>query len=189
MAFAIDGHRAIVTLDSSALRINYTNVGGCCFPGVRSETLPLAEVLSAQKLPSTTVKWLWHPFAERTHRFVVYTFQRSARRPFNWHPRCLIFSTPAERVAMQWTALVNAAAAAQPRRPRHLLVLVNPFGGRRRGPQLYRRIVAPVFEKAGVKTDVRTTQFGGHARDLVLGELMASVMPCPVWSASTFTYY
>jgi len=137
----------------------------------------ISEILSAQALPCVTSKWLWHPFAEKTYRFSLFTFQRSARSPTSWHPRSVTLSTPTERVALHWSATINAAAAAQRRRPRHLLVLINPFGGKRRGPQLYARVVAPVFEKAGIKTTVCTTQFGGHAtdylRDMPLTELAA----------------
>lgn len=139
-----------------------------CIPTQRTETIRLSEVLSAQPLPPVITKWLWHPFAETTHRLAIYTFRRSPRSPTHWIPRCIILSTPAEGIAQQWAATINAAAAAQLRRPRHLLVLINPFGGKRKAEEVYTRHVAPVFERAGIKTVVKRTQFGGHARSLLL---------------------
>lgn len=168
--FAVDGHRAAVSLTSTELRINYSPARGCCMcvPTQGTETICLSEVLSAQPLPPVITKWLWHPFAETTHRLAIYTFRRSPRSPTHWIPRCIILSTPAEGIAQQWAATINTAAAAQLRRPRHLLVLINPFGGKRQAEDVYNRHVAPVFERAGIKTVVRRTQFGGHARSLLL---------------------
>jgi hypothetical protein len=48
-----------------------------------------------------------------------------------------------------WAQAVNAAVAAQPRRPRRLLVIVNPYGGARQARALYQSVVRPVFAKAG----------------------------------------
>lgn len=67
--------------------------------------------------------------------------------------------------------MVNAAAAAQIVRPRNVLVLINPFGGKRQSQQLYDNIVAPVFEKAGIKAVVHRTKYAGHAKSLILGKL------------------
>lgn len=45
---------------------------------------------------------------------------------------------------------MNAAVAQQARRPRHLLVIVNPYGGSKRARALCQSVVRPVFDKAGV---------------------------------------
>lgn len=39
-------------------------------------------------------------------------------------------------------------------RPKHLLVYINPFGGKRRGKRVYEQKVAPLFAQAGVSTHV-----------------------------------
>lgn len=38
-------------------------------------------------------------------------------------------------------------------RPRHLLVFINPFGGKRRAPKVFEKVL-PYFELAGITTDV-----------------------------------
>ena len=125
-------------------------------------------MLSAEPLPPVITKWLWHPFSETTYRLAISTFRRSPRSPTHWIPRSIILSTPAEGIAQQWAASINGIVASQLRRPRNLLVLINPIGGKRKGVDVYNRDVAPVFERAGIKCSVKRTQFSGHARSLLL---------------------
>lgn len=39
-------------------------------------------------------------------------------------------------------------------RPKHLLVYINPYGGKQRGKQIYDQKVAPIFSQASISTDV-----------------------------------
>lgn len=54
-----------------------------------------------------------------------------------------------------------------PRRPRRLLVFVNPFGGARRGCSIWETVVRPVFASAGISVHAVQTQHGGHARAML----------------------
>ena len=40
------------------------------------------------------------------------------------------------------------------KRPKNLLVFVNPYGGKREGPSIYHDKIAPLFELANIKTEV-----------------------------------
>ncbi|CAM6086943.1 unnamed protein product [Calypogeia fissa] len=51
-------------------------------------------------------------------------------------------------------------------RPKRLLVLVNPFGGKCRGGKVYQEEVEPMFRMAGIQIMMRETQFQSHAKDL-----------------------
>lgn len=167
--FAVDGHRASITLTSDGLQVDYALSTKCCFiPSQRSEFLPYNEILSAHVLVPVVTRWLWRPVPEATFRFALYTFKRSARSPTHWFPRCLIISTTREGIARSWTAAINAAVATKLQRPHHLLVFINPYGGRRRALSVYQRQVAPVFEKAGIKCTVERTQFQGHAKAFIM---------------------
>lgn len=53
-------------------------------------------------------------------------------------------------------------------RPKSLLMFVNPFGGRRQGLKIYKEIVKPLLEIAGVAVDLTITQRANHARDFLL---------------------
>ncbi len=57
--------------------------------------------------------------------------------------------------------------ASEFNRPRSLLVFVNPIGGKRQGLPIYRDKVAPIFDLAGIVTEVVTTVRQNHARDML----------------------
>lgn len=44
-------------------------------------------------------------------------------------------------------------------------MFINPFGGKRKGPQIYREKVEPLFKLAGIEVDVVLTERANHARD------------------------
>ncbi|EEC11624.1 ceramide kinase, putative, partial [Ixodes scapularis] len=48
-------------------------------------------------------------------------------------------------------------------RPRRLLVLVNPFGGRKRAPRIYQRKVAPIFQLAGIAVQLVSNETEHYA--------------------------
>ncbi|XP_045073941.1 ceramide kinase-like isoform X2 [Coregonus clupeaformis] len=48
-------------------------------------------------------------------------------------------------------------------RPKHLLVYINPYGGKQQGKRIYEQKVAPLF--ASISTDVIVTEHANHARD------------------------
>lgn len=39
-------------------------------------------------------------------------------------------------------------------RPKHLLVYINPYGGKHHGKRIYEQKVAPIFSRASISTDV-----------------------------------
>lgn len=43
---------------------------------------------------------------------------------------------------------------AGPLRPHRLLVFINPFGGKKKGREIYHSLVAPLFELAGISSHV-----------------------------------
>ncbi|MBZ3889282.1 Ceramide kinase [Sciurus carolinensis] len=50
-------------------------------------------------------------------------------------------------------------------RPKHLLVFINPFGGKGRGKRIYERKVAPLFLLASVTTEVIVTERANQAKE------------------------
>ncbi|KAK6177295.1 hypothetical protein SNE40_015422 [Patella caerulea] len=53
-------------------------------------------------------------------------------------------------------------------RPKRLLVFINPIGGKKRANKIYSEKVAPVFDIAGIYTEVIVTKRQYHARDVLL---------------------
>jgi hypothetical protein len=168
--FSVDGHRALVTFDpENGLIVRYTNRRGCLATCAEREAFRVEEILSAEILPPRNDKFLWKAFKQRTFRMAIYTFRRAYDSPSHWYPRRIVLSTPTVGLVELWAAAMSQAIRlAGPRRPRRLLVLVNPFGGKRQAMKLYSHVVGPVFHRAAIDVDVRETQFGGHARALLL---------------------
>jgi diacylglycerol kinase family enzyme len=52
-------------------------------------------------------------------------------------------------------------------RPRALLVFVNPIAGRGKAVKLYNDKVAPLFDLAGICTDVILTERRHHAKEMI----------------------
>jgi hypothetical protein len=53
-------------------------------------------------------------------------------------------------------------------RPKKLKVFVNPGCGKNKGKQIYENEVAPIFDLAGIETDVVVTKRGGEARETLM---------------------
>ena len=53
-------------------------------------------------------------------------------------------------------------------RPKKLLVFINPAGGKKNAPEVYRKAVAPYFDLAGLTVDVVLTTRANHARDMIM---------------------
>ncbi|XP_073475814.1 ceramide kinase isoform X4 [Aquarana catesbeiana] len=65
---------------------------------------------------------------------------------------------------MQWKHMCKPHAFTACR-PKHLLVYINPYGGKKKGRQIYEKKVAPLFSLASITTDVIVTEYANHARD------------------------
>lgn len=52
-------------------------------------------------------------------------------------------------------------------RPKRLMVFVNPFGGKKKGLQIYEQVVKPLFVIAGTELDLTVTQRANHARNIL----------------------
>ena len=53
-----------------------------------------------------------------------------------------------------WSTTITDIVSGLPKKPRHLLVFINPFGGKGRGKQLWEEKIADVFKIAGISCKV-----------------------------------
>ncbi|GAQ89220.1 Ceramide kinase [Klebsormidium nitens] len=98
-------------------------------------------------------------------QFIVHTF-RKMKDSSVWEPRQRVFGHAEVEVCNAWVTKIQAALSADVKRPKSLLVLVNPFGGKRQAVQTWERI-APLFALAGAKCEVVKTKSVGHAFNLM----------------------
>ncbi|KAL5111453.1 Ceramide kinase [Taenia crassiceps] len=57
-----------------------------------------------------------------------------------------------------------------PRRPRSLLVFINPYGGKKHAETIFYSTVRPIFELAGIDAKVIVTTHQGHCQNFMLKE-------------------
>ena len=53
-----------------------------------------------------------------------------------------------------------------PIKRRKILIVVNPFGGRKKAPSIYKEKVQPILAKTHIDADVIATQHAGHASEI-----------------------
>lgn len=60
-------------------------------------------------------------------------------------------------------------------RPKHILVFINPFGGKGQAQNIFNSSVEPLFRAAGVRYTVVVTERANHARDLLRSDPLDDV--------------
>ena len=133
--------------------------------------MPYAEILSARsyvsKGPVSTSSWLSSAKPGEAYEIELYTFMRSRSNRSLWVPRIVTVSSLDRGLIERCLCEIRRRMGSNPQRPKSLLVLINPYGGSRKAAAVYEREVKPVFEKAGIRTTVRTTRYSGDAKETV----------------------
>ncbi|XP_028264789.1 ceramide kinase [Parambassis ranga] len=133
-------------------------------------SVPVAEVVGVEE---GRVEILPQKLVEDTDKdFTVFYVKRSSSGGsygLLWRLGRTQFSCPSRVLRDQWiNHLRSALKTHSPLRPHRLLVFVNPFGGKRKGRQIYHSLVAPLFELAGISSHVIVTERANQARDHLL---------------------
>ncbi|KAM3608624.1 uncharacterized protein V6R79_001835 [Siganus canaliculatus] len=95
--------------------------------------------------------------------FTVLYVERSRRH--RWRCAEVTFTCPEGALCQRWVDGIREQLAAVESRPKHLLVYINPYGGKRKAKHIYEQKVAPLFAHAGVNTHVIVTEYANYARD------------------------
>ncbi|XP_037122250.1 ceramide kinase family protein [Syngnathus acus] len=101
--------------------------------------------------------------------FYVKRVSSGSSRGLLWRLGHTQFTCPSRVLRDQWTNHLRAALKTHcPLRPSRLLVFINPFGGKKKGKQIFDSLVAPLFELAGISSHVIVTERANQARDHLL---------------------
>ncbi|XP_006785668.1 ceramide kinase family protein [Neolamprologus brichardi] len=136
----------------------------------KTVSVPVAEVVGVE---NGRVEILPQKSVEDTDKdFTVFYIKRSRSRStygLLWSLGRTQFSCPSRVLRDQWTNhLRTALKTHSPLRPHRLLVFINPFGGKKKGREIYHSLVAPLFELAGISSHVIVTERANQARDHLL---------------------
>ncbi|XP_072223974.1 ceramide kinase [Leuresthes tenuis] len=136
----------------------------------KTVSVPVAEVFGVEE---GRVEILPQKSVEDTDKdFTVFYVKRSSSRGsygLLWRLGRTQFSCPSRVLRDQWIKHLRIALKTHsPLRPHRLLVFINPFGGKKKGRQIYHSLVAPLFELAGISSHVIVTERANQARDHLL---------------------
>ncbi|XP_034444399.1 ceramide kinase-like [Hippoglossus hippoglossus] len=110
----------------------------------------------------------WRKIKERDGKdcrqtFTVLYVERCQQH--RWRCAEVTFTCSDGALCQRWVSSIREQLASITTRPKHLLVYINPYGGKRQGKRIYEQKVVPLFAEAGVSTDVIVTEYANHARD------------------------
>ncbi|KAL3686138.1 hypothetical protein R1sor_004160 [Riccia sorocarpa] len=100
------------------------------------------------------------------YRFAVHTFVRSPSNKCNWSLKVYTFGHENADICHSWVQRIQGLLDREHSRPKNLLVLVNPYGGKKAGVKTW-ETVSPLFVRARVNTRVIFTERAQHAYDLM----------------------
>ncbi|XP_072257726.1 ceramide kinase [Pyxicephalus adspersus] len=99
----------------------------------------------------------------KPHAFTVHYVQRMKKH--RWRCKAVTFWCSDEQLYCHWLQALNDLLEQLACRPKRLLVYINPYGGKKKGRQIYEKKVAPLFCLASITADVIVTEYANHARD------------------------
>ncbi|KAM4664405.1 ceramide kinase-like [Discoglossus pictus] len=98
---------------------------------------------------------------------VFHVSRRSSQR---WVLEAVTFTAQDAQVANSWVQGVQERIQQNGGhdRPRKLLIFINPYGGHGKAPRIYRKKISPLFQLAGIESNVIETARANQARDYLL---------------------
>lgn len=134
-------------------------------PGADACSVPVSEIITVEETDVngkqyTSGKW---QKMEKPYAFTVHRVRRARRRRWRWAQ--VTFWCPEERLYHLWLQTLRELLEALTSRPKHLLVFINPLGGKGQGKRIYEKKVAPLFTLASITTDIIVTERANHARE------------------------
>ncbi|XP_062522471.1 ceramide kinase-like [Corticium candelabrum] len=115
--------------------------------------------------PTYRGHWNVHNTTSNHHakstEFTAFTFSRMAGR--KWNLRKLTFQCPSTEMCRQWLEHLYRLLEGMRHRPKYLKVFINPVGGARKAQKIYDEKVRPLWELAGIRTDITVTRDAEHA--------------------------
>lgn len=135
-------------------------------------TVPVSEIIAVREcegdVSRTRDEGRWQKMSQKPPETYPYAFtvsyvERSRRK--RWRCSEVTFHCPDGALCQQWVQTIKEQLALLTSRPKHLLVYINPYGGKQQGKRIYEQKVAPLFAHASISTHVIVTEYANHARD------------------------
>lgn len=138
---------------------------GAGAPGADACCVPVSEIITVEE---AEVRGRHHPSGrwqkmEKPHAFTVHCVKRARQHRWKWAQ--VTFWSADEQLCHLWLQTLRELLEKLTSRPKHLLVFINPFGGKGQGKRIYERKVAPLFTLAAISTEVIVTERANQAQE------------------------
>ncbi|XP_041611060.1 ceramide kinase isoform X1 [Vulpes lagopus] len=138
---------------------------GSCVFNPDACSVPISEIITVEETDTRgkhygSGKWqkMEKPFA-----FTVHCVKRARRHRWKWAQ--VTFCCAEEPLCHLWLQTLQELLDKLTSRPKHLLVFINPFGGKGQGKRIYERKVAPLFTLASITTEIIVTERANQAKE------------------------
>uniref|UniRef100_A0A8C6FXW6 Ceramide kinase n=1 Tax=Moschus moschiferus TaxID=68415 RepID=A0A8C6FXW6_MOSMO len=134
-------------------------------PGADACSVPISEIITVEETDVngkqyTSGKW---QKMEKPYAFTVHRVRRARRHRWRWAQ--VTFWCPEEQLYHLWLQTLRELLETLTSRPKHLLVFINPLGGKGQGKRIYEKKVAPLFTLASITTEIIVTEHANHAKE------------------------
>ncbi|XP_059153792.1 ceramide kinase-like [Physella acuta] len=109
-----------------------------------------------------------------TNTFSIFVIKRVAKHRWR-HKKCLFVCRDYGTCQIWIEKLQDILRSPEWKRPKRLLVFINPFGGKKKAVKIFNEKVRPLFELAGIYSEVIITKRQYHARDVIFDYDLHSV--------------
>lgn len=128
-------------------------------------TVPISEIITVEETDVNGKQYSsgkWQKM-EKPYAFTVHRVRRARRHRWRWAQ--VTFWCLEEQLYHLWLQTLRELLEALTSRPKHLLVFINPLGGRGQGKRIYEKKVAPLFTLASITTEIIVTERANHAKE------------------------
>lgn len=133
-------------------------------PPSEQYTLPLQNVLSVHHNYIQT-----HPSKEKEidpHNFIIHYAEKA--KEATWVYKQISLKHADELQVTAWVKTLQNILRTFRKRPKHLLLFINPFGGKKNAMQIYEKYGKTLFQIAGVEVTVNVSQRKDQIRDFLI---------------------
>lgn len=104
--------------------------------------------------------------------FQLHYARRRTRNPNMWKNVVIKFHNPDARVVSKWVNTLQDILGTLQTRPRHILMFVNPYGGKRVAMDIYNKVAKPLFQMAEVDVSLVVTQRQNQVTDIIMNNYL-----------------